>query len=104
MKLRALAPLAVAGFLAAQTNCTDNDHPFVNSVPFDRILHADREPENWLTYSGEYSSQRYSGLTQITPENVKGLTRKWTVQSGSGGKHEVTPLVADGVMVHNPRH
>ena len=29
-------------------------------VTYDRILHADREPENWLTYSGGYASNRYS--------------------------------------------
>src|SRR3989475_8324616 len=39
-------------------------------VTFDRILRADREPQNWLTYSGGIFSQRYSGLTQITPANV----------------------------------
>src|SRR5262249_45690907 len=36
-------------------------------VTFDRILHADREPQNWLTYSGGLFSHRYSLLTQITP-------------------------------------
>ena len=29
-------------------------------VSFDRILRADQEPQNWLTYSGSYTSQRYS--------------------------------------------
>ena len=29
-------------------------------VTFDRILHADREPQNWLTYSGTVSSHRYT--------------------------------------------
>jgi hypothetical protein len=26
--------------------------PLSAQVTFDRILHADREPQNWLTYSG----------------------------------------------------
>ena len=39
-------------------------------VSFDRLLQADREPQNWLTYSGTYLGQRYSQLTQITPDNV----------------------------------
>jgi len=42
-------------------------------VSFDRLLRADREPQNWLTYSGTSLSQRFSQLTQITPENVKNL-------------------------------
>ena len=29
-------------------------------VTFDRILHADREPQNWLTYSGSLFSHRHS--------------------------------------------
>ncbi len=29
-------------------------------VTFERIRHAEREPENWLTYSGDYSAHRYS--------------------------------------------
>ena len=29
-------------------------------VTYDRILHADREPQNWLTYSGGYAGNRYS--------------------------------------------
>jgi len=32
-------------------------------VSFDRLLQADREPQNWLTYSGTYLGQRYSQLT-----------------------------------------
>ena len=34
-------------------------------VTYDRILHADKEPQNWLTYSGGYASRRYSELKQI---------------------------------------
>ncbi len=46
----------------------------VTSVPFERILKANQEPQNWLTYSGSTLSQRYSALTQITPANAKDLT------------------------------
>ena len=40
-------------------------------VTYDRLLKADREPHNWLTYSGNYSSHRYSPLSQINRGNVK---------------------------------
>ena len=62
MMQRALALLSVAGSLCAQ-------------VSFDRILGANQEPQNWLTYSGTDMSQRYSLLNQITPENVKTVER-----------------------------
>ena len=67
-------------------------------VTFERLLRADAEPWNWLTYSGTYRSQRYSPLTQITPQNVKNLEPQWVFQSRSLEKFEATPLVVDGVM------
>src|SRR5215471_10488750 len=50
-------------------------------VPFDRILHADDEPQNWLTYSGTLLGLRYSALTQVTPENVSRLELAWVWQA-----------------------
>ena len=67
-------------------------------VTFDRILHADREPQNWLTYSGTMQSQRHSSLSQITTGNVKNLETQWVFQARSLEKFEATPLVVDGVM------
>src|SRR5439155_5751527 len=67
-------------------------------VSFDRILGADKEPQNWLTYSGTTLSQRYSLLNQITPGNVKNLDLQWVFQARSFEKFEATPLVVDGVM------
>jgi alcohol dehydrogenase (cytochrome c) len=67
-------------------------------VTFDRILRADKEPQNWLTYSGNTSSQRYSGLNQITPANVGNLKLQWAFQARSTEKFESTPLVVDGTM------
>src|SRR5215510_12509287 len=70
----------------------------VTPVPFERVLRSNQEPQNWLTYSGNLNSQRHSGLTQINPENAGNLVLKWVFQSRSLDKHEVTPLVVDGVM------
>src|SRR5271166_6699773 len=67
-------------------------------VGFDRILNANKEPQNWLTYSGSFLSQRYSALDQITPDNVKNLEQKWIFQARSLEKFEATPLVVDGVL------
>ena len=67
-------------------------------VTFERLLRADREPQNWLTYSGTNQSQRFSQLTQITPENVKNLELQWIFQARSIEKFETTALVVDGIM------
>jgi len=64
----------------------------------DRLLRANTEPRNWLSYSGGYMSQRYTPLAQVTPANVKNLELKWVFQANSTEKFETTPLVVDGVM------
>src|SRR5438128_1451813 len=67
-------------------------------VSNDRLLHPEREPQNWLTYSGSYASQRYSTLDQIKPDNAKNLELKWVFQARALEKFETTPLVVDGAM------
>ena len=68
------------------------------TISTERIRYAEREPQNWLTYSGSYFSQRYSALTQITRDNVKSLTLKWVWRPRYLDKMESTPLVVDGVL------
>ena len=67
-------------------------------VTFERLLHADAEPQNWLTYSGGYDSRRYSTLSQINRSNVAGVQLKWVYQIDSLQKAETSPLVVGGVM------
>jgi alcohol dehydrogenase (cytochrome c) len=67
-------------------------------VSYQQLLNAQNTPQNWLTYSGNYSGLRYSTLTQITPANAKDLEIKWVFQADSVQKMENTPLVVDGVM------
>ena len=83
--LRTLAPLLLAAGAAGQ-------------VTFERLLNADAEPQNWLTYSGTYSSNRYTTLDQITPENVDQLELAWIFQANSLEPFQATPLVVDGIM------
>jgi alcohol dehydrogenase (cytochrome c) len=67
-------------------------------VTFDRLLNSSKEPQNWLTYSGDYSGRRFSSLDQINAANANSLTAKWVFQTGATGKLETTPLVADGIL------
>jgi alcohol dehydrogenase (cytochrome c) len=57
-----------------------------------------KDASRWLTYSGDYTNQRHSPLTQITPENVHRLTAQWAFQTETLGKFEATPLVVDGIV------
>jgi alcohol dehydrogenase (cytochrome c) len=64
----------------------------------ERIASAASEPENWLTYSGTYLSQRHTTLRQITPQNVRNLEQQWVLQGQVLGAWQSSPLVVDGIM------
>ncbi len=68
------------------------------ALTFDRILRPEREPHNWLTYSGNLLGHRYSPLRHVTTSNVKDLELAWIRQIESPGWFEATPLVVDGVL------
>jgi alcohol dehydrogenase (cytochrome c) len=67
-------------------------------VSSNRLADAAQEPRNWLMYSGNYSSTRYSRLDRITPANVKNLELKWMYQGAAVGAWQTSPLVVDGMM------
>jgi len=67
-------------------------------VTSDRLLRAAEEPQNWITYSGGYASQRHSLLTQITPANVTNLELKWILPNQVFGAWQSSPIVVDGIM------
>ena len=97
--LASAAALFIAATIVAQgpPQQPSREAPAPN-VSFDRLLKPAQEPQNWMIYGGSFMSQRYSPLTQITPANAKDLELKWVFQSRSLEKHEVTPLVVNGVM------
>ena len=72
--------------------------PCAAQVTFDRLVHAEREPGNWMTYSGNFFAHQYSLLDQIRVDNVSRLEAKWLYQLKTTHKVETTPLVVDGVM------
>jgi alcohol dehydrogenase (cytochrome c) len=64
----------------------------------ERLVRAASEPQNWLTYSCAYSSQRYTTLEQITRDNVRDLEQQWVLQGQVLGAWQSSPLVVDGIM------
>lgn len=67
-------------------------------ITADRIAAAAKEPQNWITYNGDYTSRRYSTLAEVTPANVSKLELKWVLQNQVFGAWQANPLVVDGVM------
>src|SRR5262252_5370845 len=49
-------------------------------VTYERLLHAQENPADWLTYYGSYNGSRFSTLKQIDTSNVHRLVVKWAFQ------------------------
>jgi alcohol dehydrogenase (cytochrome c) len=52
----------------------------------------------WPTYHGDFSGQRHSKLTQITPDNVRQLTLAWAFQTGQTQQIKSTPILVNGII------
>jgi alcohol dehydrogenase (cytochrome c) len=84
----ALATLAVTSITATAQGVTD---AILKNPPRD----------SWPGYHGDYTGQRHSPLTEITPANVSQMTLAWTFQTGLGGGGNTvksTPILVDGVL------
>jgi alcohol dehydrogenase (cytochrome c) len=89
--LATLAAIAVVAFSLAQP-----PGAVAQGVTYDRLLHADSTPQDWLMYGGDYFSQRFSRLTQINRENVKALRPAWIYQPNRLGE---APIESSAVVV-----
>jgi alcohol dehydrogenase (cytochrome c) len=88
MRIAAMGALTLAALTPA----------FAQNVTYDRLVNAIKEPQNWLTYWGDYGAVRHRDLRQIHTANVKDLRVEWMFQTGQTGAFETVPLVVDGVM------
>ena len=70
-------------------------------VTSQRLINADKEPQNWLMNHRTYDGQRFSPLDQINKMSVKNLKLAYAVALGGTSANEnleATPLVEDGFM------
>jgi alcohol dehydrogenase (cytochrome c) len=66
-----------------------------------RLINADKEPQNWLMNHRTYDGQRFSPLERINKGNIKGLKVAYAVPLGGGAGNEfnqATPLAEDGFL------
>ncbi len=79
-----------------------DDAPAVASTAIDvrseDLLHQP-PAANWVSYNGDYSGRRYSGLSEINPGNLSGLRAEWVFHAGNSKRLEVTPVVINGIML-----
>ena len=70
-------------------------------VTSDRLINADKEPQNWLMNHRTYDAQRYSPLDKISKGNVKSLKLAYAVAIGGTSINEnlqSNPLAEDGYL------
>ena len=63
-----------------------------------RLVNAERESGNWLTYGRTYNEQRFSLLMDISDRNINQLGLAWSFDLDTRRGQEATPIVVDGVM------
>src|SRR5215475_4936498 len=68
------------------------------SRSFDPASMLKPSTDTWPTYHGDYSGQRHSKLTQITPDNVRQLTLAWAFQTGQTQQIKSTPILVNGII------
>src|SRR5438874_13737266 len=67
----------------------------------DRLINADKEPQNWLMNHRTYNGQRFSPLARINKGNIKNLKLAYAVPLGGGSGNEfihATPLAEGGFI------
>ena len=75
----------LTGTLLLATAITAGGSALAADVTAERLLNADKEPQNWLMNHRTYDGQRFSPLARITRENMKNLKLAYAVPLGGGG-------------------
>ena len=68
------------------------------NVDDERLLNAQSDPSNWVSYGRDYGNRRFSPLARIDAKNVADLAPVWSYRSGVESTFQATPIVVDGVM------
>ena len=75
---------------------------YAADVDSNRLLNADKEPGNWMSYHGSYKSWHYSALDQINAGNVGKLREAWShVASRANRGLQGMPLAIDGILYYS---
>ncbi len=68
------------------------------AVTTSRLVHADANQSDWLSYGRNYAEDRFSSLKLINSANVHELGLAWSYDLGKQRGIEATPLVVDGIL------
>ena len=83
---------------AALRATTSSSAPHFSAFQSSSTCAAAQIKSDWPTYNGDYTGKRFSGLAQITPQNVAHLQAQWVFHTKTPGVLEATPVVINGIM------
>jgi alcohol dehydrogenase (cytochrome c) len=91
--------LSVIAICSLLFMATSNDSPNPSAIDVRTEDLAVSPPSgNWISYNGDYSGRRYSGLSEINTGNVGQLRAEWVFHAHNSDRLEVTPVVVNGMM------
>lgn len=76
-----------------------SDYPDANA-----LANAAGDDNDWPLPGKNYSNNRYTGLNQITPQNVHSLTKAWSTEIADNGQQESSLVVWHGNMYFATPH
>ncbi|HVO57001.1 MAG TPA: PQQ-dependent dehydrogenase, methanol/ethanol family [Dongiaceae bacterium] len=98
LSARWFSPCALAAFALSAFSALAQTAQQGNATVTAQDLLAQPVGENWTSYNGDYTAQRFSRLRQINVENAATLQAAWVFHPGNSQTLEVTPVVVRGVM------
>jgi alcohol dehydrogenase (cytochrome c) len=70
----------------------------------DALANAANDNNNWALPGKNYANNRYTGLTQVTPQNVHTLAKAWSTEIADNGQQESSLTVWNGTMYFGTPH
>lgn len=93
--MRVWIPLLAVGLLACRASPAARPAAAQDD---DVMRRAMADGSSWPSYGRDYSNQRYSPLSQITPVNIKDLKPAWHYATGIRQPFEASPVVVNDIM------
>jgi len=105
--LHGRCPVRTVGFFLAAVGCApagerdavqETTTTALAAIVPDTTRAATADDGQWLMPARDFASTRYSGLTEITTNNVGRLKLAWSYSTGVQRGHEAAPLVVGSMM------
>jgi alcohol dehydrogenase (cytochrome c) len=105
------ASVAACGSSASSLSSTANASQIAQATPSAKsgpdasaLLNAADDNDNWMLPGKIYHNNRYTGLEQITPQNVHTLAKAWSTEIADHGEQESSPIIWQGKMYLGTPH